>query len=135
MTSSLFTRVEKLESRRCNDDQVLLLWIKPGEDVDAAVLAANKAGQFASGDLVMCAEWLGEEPTPKPQWLKRDGAYHGRFSEQEDHCITAALQKRIATVDELVATGEPADVASPMLRDPSEMSSVDLMHCALGVKT
>jgi hypothetical protein len=135
MTSSLFTRVEKLESRRRTDDQVLLIWLRPDEAVDAAVLAANKAGLFGTGDLVMCAEWLGDDPMPKPRWLKRDGA---RFSEQEDRCITAMLEKRIAEVDVLVAAGDPAavaDLARPMPRDLREMTSVDLMHCALGVKT
>jgi hypothetical protein len=135
MTSSLFTRAAKLESRHRNDDQVLLIWLRPGEDSDAAVSAANTAGLFGSGDLVMCAEWLGDDPMPKARWLKRVGE---RFSEQEDRCITAMLEKRIATVDTLVATGEPADVAGlakPMPADLSLMSSVDLMHCALGVKT
>jgi hypothetical protein len=135
MSSSLFTRIEKLESRRRTDDQVLLIWLIPGEDVDAAVLAANKAGLFGSGDLVMCVEWLGDDPMPKPRWLKRTGE---RFSVQEDDCICAMLEKRVAMVDVLVATGEPAEaqgLARPMPRDLSEMSSVDLMHCALGVKT
>jgi hypothetical protein len=135
MSSSLFTRIEKLESRRGTDGQVLLIWLTPGEDVTAAVLAANKAGLFGSGDLVMCVEWLGDDPMPKPRWLKRTGE---RFSEQEDRCICAMLEKRVATVDALVATREPADVQElvrPMPRDLSEISSVDLMHCALGVKT
>jgi hypothetical protein len=135
MSSSLFTRIEKLESRRGTDGQVLLIWLTPGEDVDAAVLAANKTGLFGSGDLVMCVEWLGDDPMPKPRWLKRAGE---RFSEQEDRCIYAMLEKRVATVESLVATGEPADVQGlvrPMPRDLSEISSVDLMHCALGVKT
>jgi len=135
MSSSLFTRIEKLESRRRTDDQVLLLWIKPGEDANAAVLVANKAGLFGSGDLVMCAEWLGNDPMPKPRWLKRHGEC---FSEHEDHCIDAMLEKRIAMVDALVAAGEPAEVAGlakPMPRDLREMSAVDLMHCALGVET
>ena len=60
MNSSLFTRIEKLESRRGTDGQVLLIWLRPNEDVDAAVLAANKAGLFGSGDLVMCVEWLAQ---------------------------------------------------------------------------
>jgi hypothetical protein len=135
MTSSVFTRIEKLESRHRNDGQVLLLWIKPGEDIDAAVLSANKAGLFASSDLVMCAEWLGDDPMPKPRWLKREGE---RFSEQEDHCISTMLEKRIATVEALIAKGEPAEVpglARRVPRDLSEISSVDLMHCALGIKT
>jgi hypothetical protein len=135
MSSSLFTRIEKLERRRRTDDQVLLIWLTPGKDVDAPVLAANKAGLFGSGDLVMCVEWLGDDPMPKPRWLKRAGE---RFSEQEDYCICAMLEKRIARVDTTIATDEPAEVAGlarPMPRDLSEMTSVDLMHCALGVKT
>ena len=131
----MFTRIEKLESRRCTDGQVLLLWIEPGMDVENAVLAANKAGLFGSGDLVICVEWLGDDPMPKPRWLKRAGE---QFSEHEDHCISAMLEKRIATVDALIATGEPADVPGlvrPMPRDLKEISSVDLMHIALGVKT
>jgi hypothetical protein len=135
MTSSLFTRVEKLESRRRTDDQVLLIWLRPGEDVEVAVLAANKAGLFGSADLVMCAEWLGDDPMPKARWLKRAGE---RFSEQEDRCITAMLEKRIAAVDGLISAREPAEVAGLARLMPADlrlMSSVDLMHCALGVKT
>jgi hypothetical protein len=67
--------------------------------------------------------------------LKRAGEW---FSEQEDNFICAMLEKRVATVDALVATSEPADVQGlvrPMPRDLSEISSVDLMHCALRVKT
>src|ERR1700710_902063 len=137
MTSSLFNRVQKLESRRRTDDKVLLLWLRPGEDVPAAVQAATKTGLFASGDMVICVEWLGNDPMPKPRWLSRDRAYFGNFSEQEDHCITAMLEKRIATVNAVIATGEPAELpglASPMPRDLREISSVDLMYCALGVQ-
>jgi hypothetical protein len=46
--------------------------------------------------------------------------------------------KRIATVDALVANGEPVraqGLARPMPKDLSELSDVDLMYCALGVKT
>ena len=135
MSSSLFTRIEKLENRRGTDDKVLLIWLKPSENVDAAVLAANKAGQLRTGDLVMCVEWLGADPIPKPRWLKRRGE---RFSEEEDRYICAMLEKNIAMVDGLVASKEPAEVnglAKSRPRDLSEMSSVDLMHCALGVKT
>lgn len=137
MTSSLFTRVQKLESRQKTDDKVLLFWMRPGEDVPAAVQAATKAGLFATGDLVICLEWLGTDPMPKPRWLSRDRAYFGKLSEQEDHCITAMLEKRIATVDAAIATGEPIEVpglARPMPRDIREISSVDLMYCALGVQ-
>jgi hypothetical protein len=79
----------------------------------------------------MCTEWLGDDPMPKARWLKREGE---QFSEQEDHCISAMLEKRIATVEALIAKGEPAEVpglARPVPKDLSEISSVDLMHCAL----
>jgi hypothetical protein len=138
MTASLFTRIAKLESRRGTNDQALLFWIKPGADVAKATLAAKDEGLFSPGDMVICAEWLGEDPMPKPRWLKRDLAHHGLLSEQEDHCITAMLKKRIAMVDTLIDSGEPAEVAGlvrPMPRDLHELSSVDLLHIALGVKT
>jgi hypothetical protein len=137
MTPNLIKRIEKLEVLYRRDGEVLLLWIQPGEDVPAAASAANKAGLFDSGDMVMCAE-CGEDPIPKPKWLKRDGALFRLLSEQEDRCITAMLKKRIETVDALVAADEPAEVAGlarPMPHDLSELSSVDLMHIALGVKT
>jgi hypothetical protein len=135
MTSSLFTRVDKLEKRHRTDDQVLLLWLQPGEDIDGALLNAKQAGLFGTGDLVMCAEWLGGDPMPKPRWLKRRGE---QLTKQENECVDAMLEKRIATVDALVANGEPVRVqglARPMPKDLSELSDVDLMHCALGVKT
>ncbi|WP_157043492.1 hypothetical protein [Nitrobacter hamburgensis] len=43
---SITTRIEKLEARRRNDDEMLMLWRKPGSDIGAAVLSANKAGLF-----------------------------------------------------------------------------------------
>ena len=135
MTSSIIRRLEKLEGQHRNDGQVLLIWVKLGDDVDAAVSAAKKSGLFAAGDMVICVEWLGTDPMPRPRWLKRHGE---RFSGQEDNYIHAMLEKRIAMVDKLVAAGEAAEVAGlvkPMPRDLSEISSVDLMHCALGVKT
>lgn len=138
MTANMFSRVEKLESRRRTDDGVLLLWIKPGADVAKATLKAKEDGVFKSGDMVVCAEWLGDDPMPKPRWLKRGDAQHGLLTEQEDEYVMAMLEKRIATVDALVDAGEPAEHAGlvrPMPRDLYEISSVDLMHIALGVKT
>ena len=138
MTANMFSRVAKLESRRRTDDRVLLLWIKPGGDVAKATLAAKNAGVFTSGEMVMCAEWLGSAPMPKPKWLNRDGASFGLLSEQEDEYITAMLQKRIATADGLIGAGKPAEAAGlarPMPHDLTELSSVELMHCALGVET
>lgn len=136
MTSTLLKRIEKLESRRRNDDEALLLWIKPDDDPDAAISMANRAGLFGSGDLMICGVWLGDEPMPKPRWLKRSG---DRLSQHEEHCLSVMLEKRIALVDALVATGDPEAQASelgiPMPRDLSEVSSVDLIVCALGVKT
>jgi hypothetical protein len=52
---NIFSRVEKLEARQRTADEMLLIWRKPDVDTDATVLAANKAGLFGSGDLVLCA--------------------------------------------------------------------------------
>jgi hypothetical protein len=126
MTSSLFTRIEKLETRHRNDGHVLLLWIKSDEDIDAAVLAANTAGLFASGDLVICAEWLGDDPMPRPRWLERDDEWP---SEKETDYIIATVLKRAGGRAALTAVKDDPDV------DLKEISRVDLMHCVLGVKT
>ena len=64
----IVTRIEKLESRHHRDDEVLLLWRKAGVGLEAAVAAAGNAGLFASGDLVVCAEWHGQGPPPEPRW-------------------------------------------------------------------
>jgi hypothetical protein len=53
---SRFTRIEKLESRRRDNDEMLMLWRKPDQDINAAVLPAKSAGLFVPGDLVICAE-------------------------------------------------------------------------------
>jgi hypothetical protein len=68
---SITTRIEKLEARRRNDDEMLMLWRKPGSDIEAAVLSANKAGLFGSGDLVLCGEWYGEGDPPAARWVQR----------------------------------------------------------------
>ena len=133
MTSSLFTRVEKLESRHRTDDHVLLLWIAPGQSVENAVLAANNAGLFGTGDLIMCAEWLGEEPMPKPRWIRRRGE---QLSLQESEYCDAMIAKRIAAAEAAEERGTPSPaLCRPMPRDLAEVSTVDLIHCALGVET
>ena len=68
---NIFSRVEKLEARQRTADEMLLIWRKPDVDTDATVLAANKAGLFGSGDLVLCAEWFSAEALPAPRWIRR----------------------------------------------------------------
>jgi hypothetical protein len=46
---SRFTRIEKLESRRRGDNEMLMLWRKPGQDIDATALAANAPDCTDSG--------------------------------------------------------------------------------------
>jgi hypothetical protein len=67
---SITNRIEKLEARRRTDDEMLMLWRKPGADIEDAVLSANKVGSFGSGDLVLCGEWYGEGDPP-PRWVQR----------------------------------------------------------------
>jgi hypothetical protein len=66
----IVTRIEKLESRHRNGDEMLLLWRKPGQEVATALMAARKDGLYASGDLVLCVEWHGGTPPPQPRWCR-----------------------------------------------------------------
>lgn len=59
-------RIVKLEDRRRRPDEILLVWRKPGSNVQGAVSGAK----FAPGDRVVCAEWFGEDPMPKPRWYQ-----------------------------------------------------------------
>src|SRR3954452_17587191 len=55
----------------CTDDEMLLVWRKPDEAADAAVLAANKHGLFGSSDLVLCASWYAASKPPAARWHRR----------------------------------------------------------------
>jgi hypothetical protein len=46
---SRFTRIEKLESRRRDDNEMLMLWRKPGQESEATALMAKAAGLFGPG--------------------------------------------------------------------------------------
>jgi hypothetical protein len=123
---SITTRIEKLEARRRNDDEMLMLWRKPGSGIDAAVLSANKAGLFGSGDLVLCGEWYGEGDPPPPRWvqrIKRD------LTAPEIESLYQTLKNRIAgRSDDSIAEGMPA----PYL---SHLSDEVLWKRAIGVET
>jgi hypothetical protein len=72
MSRGLNTRIQKLDARRRNDGAILLFWRMPGKDVATVVKAAKNDGLFASGDRVICVEWLGEDPMPAPRWSKSE---------------------------------------------------------------
>ena len=72
MSRGLVTRIQKLEARRRNEGEILLLWRSPGKDISPVASAAKGVGLFASGDRVMSLEWLGDDRMPKPRWVAAD---------------------------------------------------------------
>lgn len=117
---SIIGRVEKLEAARRDADEVLLIWIRPRADVDAALRAALDAGIFSRGDKVLCAEWLGECDPPGPKWSRR---FPSELTDAEIEYCYATLQK---------LTGDrPAQVSGDsMMEVPTET----LWQFALGVR-
>jgi hypothetical protein len=90
---SRFTRIEKLESRRRDDNEMLMLWRKPGQAIDATVLAANRAELYAPGDLVVCAEWFGEDNLPAPRWIRH---FETDLTEIENEYCDRTIEKLIS---------------------------------------
>jgi len=118
---SITTRIEKLEARRRNDDEMLMLWRKPGADIDAAVLSANKAGLFGSGDLVLCGEWYGEGDPPAAHWVQR---IKSDLTAPEMESLYQTLKNRVAE--------RPDEMTAPYL---SHLSDEALWQVAIGVQT
>ncbi|EAQ36932.1 hypothetical protein NB311A_07278 [Nitrobacter sp. Nb-311A] len=125
-TRSITTRIEKLEARRRNDDEMLMLWRKPGADIDAAVSSANKAGMFGSGDLVLCGEWHGEDDPPAARWVQR---IKSDLTEPEMGSLYKTLKKMV--VDRSDNSGTE-DMPAPYL---SHLSDETLWQLAIGVRT
>jgi hypothetical protein len=130
--SSLLSRIAKLEGRFRNDERVLLLWMPPGAEAESTVAFARELGSFVRGDMVMCAEWQGEDPVPKPRWLKRTG---DRLPDRESRYVIATIDRRIARGRSPEVAGAARSPPVTMPQDLASISSVDLMYCALGVPT
>ena len=123
MSRGLVTRLHRLEARRRNEGEILLLWRQPGKDVAGVAKAAKSARLFASGDRVMSAEWLGDDPMPAPRWVKvRPSGWLGLTEREKEYCETA--------VRKLVVDGGRRTHPDPVLLD---WTDADLWHGALGV--
>ena len=128
---SRFTRIEKLESRRRGDNEMLMLWRKPGQESEATALMAKAAGFFSPGDLVICAEWFGDSSAPAPRW------YRKRLSSE---LARPEYDYIIQSLNRLVETGpvrEPGLAPIPSVPEHClvDLTDNDLLHMALGVET
>jgi hypothetical protein len=121
---NIAARIEKLEARRRTGDEMLMLWRKPGTGIDAAMLSANKAGLFVSGDLVLCGEWYGDDDMPSARWVRR---IVSDLTPPERESLYQTLKKQISSP---ARNGSSTDV--PHLCDlPDEA----LWERAIGVET
>jgi hypothetical protein len=122
---NIVTRIERLEARRRGDDEMLLIWRKPGQDTDATVAEFKKAGLFGSGDLVLCAEWYGEGEPSAPRWSRR---FPSDLCDVEREYFYRMLRKLVGDND-----------AIPRMRSPDysliHVPTNKLLHMALGVET
>jgi hypothetical protein len=126
MTRGLVTRIRKLETRRRNEAEILLLWRMPGKDVATAATAAKNAGLFVSGDQVISLEWLGDDPMPAPRWVPVTPTGWLSFTEREkEYCDCAVLKRANDRSDR------------PIDRDPSllDWTEADLLQFIFGVET
>jgi hypothetical protein len=123
MSRGLVTRLHKLEARRRNEGEILLLWRRPGKDISPVASAAKSSELFASGDRVISAEWLGDDPMPAPRWVKvRPSGWLGLTEREKEYC-EAAVRK-------LVVDDGRRSHPDPVLLD---WTDADLWHGALGV--
>jgi hypothetical protein len=120
---SRFTRIEKLESRRRGDNEMLMLWRKPGQESEAVVLAAKSAGLFGPGDLVVCAEWFGEDNFPAPRWIRH---FETDLTEIENEYCDR-------TIDKLISKDQPKPTGPD--RDYAHISTDQLTYICLAVET
>ena len=120
---SRVTRIEKLESRRRGDNEMLMLWRKPGQDIDATVLAANRAGLYGPGDRVICAEWYGDDNLPAPRWIRH---FETDLTEIENEYCDRTIEKLISK-DQPKSTGPDHDY--------DHISTDQLTYICLAVET
>jgi hypothetical protein len=119
---SRFTRIEKLESRRRDNDEMLMLWRKPGDDIDAIVLVAKRAGLYESGDRVVCAEWYGDDDLSAPRWIRH---FKTDLTEIENEYCHRTIEKLISK-DQPKSTGRDYDM--------DHLSTDQLTYICLGVE-
>ena len=120
---SRVTRIEKLETRRRDDNEMLMLWRKPGQDIDATALAANRAGLYESGDRVVCAEWYGDDDLPTPRWIRR---FKTDLTEIENEYCDRTIEK-------LISKDQPKSMGRDY--DMDHLSTDQLRYICLAVET
>jgi hypothetical protein len=120
---SRFTRIEKLETRRRMDDDMLLIWRKPGQESEATALMAKAAGLFVPGDLVICAEWYGDDNLPAPRWIRH---FETDLTEIENEYCDRTIEKLISK-DQPKSTGRDHDY--------DHISTDQLTYICLAVET
>jgi hypothetical protein len=125
MSRGLVTRIQKLETRRRNEGEILLLWRKPGDSVEAVATAAKDAGLFASGDQVMSLEWFGDDRMPKPRWVPVTPTGWLGFTEREKEYCDSAVMK-------MAGDGRSDDLRHHPMYYCTE---VELLHFIFGVET
>ncbi len=118
-------RIVKLETTRQRPDEILLVWRRPNGDVAKAVANAD----YAPGDKVICAEWLGHCEVPSPRW------YGDRLLsklEPDEHKYIVQALGRVGDAD------RPKGFAPvPVVTDyrASQLTDNELLHICLGVQT
>jgi hypothetical protein len=122
---NIIARIVKLETTRRRPDEILLVWRKPNGDVIRAVADAD----YAPGDKVICAEWLGDGEMPSPRW------YGDRLLsnlEPDEHNYVVQALHRVGDAD------RPKGFAPiPAVTDhrASQLTDNELLHICLGVET
>jgi hypothetical protein len=120
---SRITRIEKLETRRRGDNEMLMLWRKPGQESEATALMAKAAGLFGPGDLVVCAEWYGDDALPAPRWIR---CFKTDLSEIENEYCDR-------TIDKLISKDQPKSTGRD--HDYDHISTDQLTYICLAVET
>ena len=120
---SRITRIEKLETRRRMDDDMLLIWRKPGQESEATALMAKAAGLFGPGDLVVCAEWFGDDALPAPRWIRH---FETDLTEIENEYCDR-------TIDKLISKDQPKSTGPD--HDYDHISTDQLTYICLAVET
>lgn len=126
---SITTRIEKLETRTTRPNELLVIWRLPGSDICTAVAGQ----QFASGDKVICPEWIGSGEPPSAKW-HRD-RLSASMTDQEYDCVIQSIQRTAETGED----GRLDAGLAPFPRMSEEamraMQDNDLIHAVLGVRT
>jgi hypothetical protein len=125
MSRGLVSRLHKLEARRRNEGEILLLWRRPGKDISSVASEAKGAGLFASGDRVMSLEWLGDDRMPKPRWVQvTPTGWLGLTEREKEYCDSAVMK--------MAGDGRSDDLQHHPMRYCTE---TDLLHFIFGVET